>query len=147
MNKKYLGLVGLGCGALLLTGCGGGKTLTCKSDMSEQLAGLGNWNTEISLNYDNDGKKVESATMKMTVELTNEDVTDDMIDQFKESLNEICDDEDESFDKCEVKKDGRKITLEAKGKVDSNNALEGVTEETSLEEAKELLKNQGFTCE
>lgn len=148
MNKKYLGMLGLGCGVLLLTVCGGGKTLTCKSDMSEQLAGLGKWDTEVILDYDNDGEKVESTTMKMTIEFTNEDVTDEMIDSFKETLGQSCGSEDaESFDKCEVKKDGRKLTLEAKGPAEANDDLAGITEKTALEEAKKLLEEQGFTCE
>ncbi len=149
-NKKYLGLLGLGCGVLLLTGCGGktlsgGKTLNCEMDMSDMLAGMGNMNAEIEIDYNSDGTEAEKATMTMTVEVTSDDVTDEMIDSLEESLQGECDTEDSRFDSCKVKRDGKKIVMTATGSADS---IEGeIEEQTTLEDAKKALEDAGYTCE
>lgn len=149
-NKKYLGLLGLGCGVLLLTGCGGktlsgGKTLNCEMDMSDMLAGMGNMNAEIEIDYNSDGTEAEKATMTMTVEVTSDDVTDEMIDSLEESLQGECDTEDSKFDSCKVKRDGKKIVMTATGSADS---IEGeIEEQTTLEDAKKALEDAGYTCE
>lgn len=149
-NKKYLGLLGLGCGVLLLTGCGGktlsgGKTLNCEMDMSDMLAGMGNMTAEIEIDYNSDGTEAEKATMTMTVEVTSDDVTDEMIDSLEESLQGECDTEDSGFDSCKVKRDGKKIVMTATGSADS---IEGeIEEQTTLEDAKKALEDAGYTCE
>ncbi len=149
-NKKYLGLLGLGCGVLLLTGCGGktlsgGKTLNCEMDMSDMLAGMGNMTAEIEIDYNSDGTEAEKATMTMTVEVTSDDVTDEMIDSLEESLQGECDTEDSRFDSCKVKRDGKKIVMTATGSADS---IEGeIEEQTTLEDAKKALEDAGYTCE
>ena len=143
-NKKYLGLLGLGCGVLLLTGCGG-KTLNCEMDMSDMLAGIGNMTAEIEIDYNSDGTEAEKATMTMTVEVTSDDVTDEMIDSLEESLQGECDTEDSRFDSCKVKRDGKKIVMTATGSADS---IEGeIEEQTTLEDAKKALEDAGYTCE
>lgn len=150
MNKNILKVAALGCGVLLLTGCGSnGKTLNCEFDMSDQLSGLGTWNTYVDFEYDKDGKETKSATMKMVVNITSEDVTDELIDSLKETLEDICasaEDDENGLEKCEVKVDGKKVTLEAKGSVENLNTLDGIVQETSYEDAKKSLEDAGFTC-
>lgn len=145
-NKKYLGMLGLGCAALLLTGCGSGKELKCTMDMSDQMAGLGTMKAEIVVDYDSKGETPEKATMKMVVEITSEDVTDEMVDSLEDSLKTTCDDEDANYESCEVKRDGRKITLEATGKAEDMEDAEIEADQT-LEEAKKEMEEAGFTCE
>lgn len=147
MNKKYLGLVGLGCGVLLLTGCGSANTLNCSMDMDDMLAGLGTMKAEVELEYDKDGKEVKGASMKMVVEITNDDVTDDMLDSLEEELNGQCEDGEGDFDDCSVKRDGKKITLKASGDVEKIAESEEIAKDTTKEKAKEYFEEQGFTCE
>lgn len=144
-NKKYLSALGLGCVTLLLTGCGSGKTLTCKMDLSDQMAGLGTMKTEIKLDYDSNGEKSKSATVKMEVELTGDDVTSDLLDTFESSLKKSCDEEGTGYKTCETKKEGNKVILE--GTVEPNSLTEDSEEDKSLESAKKYFEGMGYTCE
>ncbi len=151
MNNKILKGVALGCGVMLLAGCGSsGKTLSCEYDMSDQLSGLGKWNTTVNLEYDKDGKETKNASMKMVVEVTSDDVVDEFIDSLKDTLDNVCanaeDEEGNGLEKCEVKRDGKVVTLEAKGSVEKIDSLDGITSATTYDEAKKLLEEQGFTC-
>ncbi|MBO5375662.1 MAG: hypothetical protein J6A52_02295 [Bacilli bacterium] len=133
-NKKYLGVLGLGCAALLLTGCGGNK-LTCTN--TEEQDGFGKSTEKIVFNYDKDGKKIESLDMEMSIELE----SDEMIDMYKGFLDQMCEDEDAPSD-CKVKTSGKKLTLTASGKAEDMDYEEG----TSMEEVREELEEEGYTC-
>lgn len=133
-NKKYLGMLGLGCATLLLTGCGGNK-LTCT--MSEEQEGMGKTEAEVVFNYDSDGKKIESIDMEMSMELE----SDEMVDMYKGFFDEMCEDEDAPSN-CKVKTSGNKITLTASGEA-SDMDYEA---ETSKEDLKAELEDDGYTC-
>ena len=83
-NKKYLGVLGLGCAALLLTGCGGNK-LTCTN--TEEQDGFGKSTEKIVFNYDKDGKKIESLDMEMSIELESDEINNETI-IYSKSLTE-----------------------------------------------------------
>jgi len=96
-GKKYIiGMLGLTvAGALVLTGCGNnknseqkdeGKKLVCTLDMSSELSGLGNMSTSIEFDYDKDGKEIKKATLGIDVEITSEDVTDEMLEALEKIL-------------------------------------------------------------
>lgn len=133
-NKKCLGILGLAGATLLLTGCGGNK-LTCT--MSEEQEGMGKSEAELVFKYDKDGKKIENIDMKMSIELEN----DEMLETYKGFFDEMCEDEDAPSD-CKVKTSGNKLTLTASGSADDMD----YESETSMEELKEDLEEDGYTC-
>ena len=134
MNKKYLGMVGLGCGLLLLTGCGGNK-LTCTAVEEEE--GFGSSDTKIVFHYDSDWKKIESIDMEMSVDLE----SDEMLEMYKGFFDEMCE-MDEAPKDCEVKTKGNNITLKSSGSAEEMD----YEKETSKEEVIENLEEEGYTC-
>lgn len=142
-SKKYLGMLGIGCAALLLTGCGSGKQLKCEMDMSDELAGLGTMKMELIIDYDKNGETAEKATMKMEIDITTTEVevTDEQMDSLEKSLEKNCEEED--FDSCTVKRDGKKVTLTATSSKPED--VEASANRT-YEEAKKELTEEGYTC-
>ena len=143
-NKRYLGFM-LGA-VLLLTGCGGEKQLVCEIDESDTLADLGTTKTEITLDYNDDGTQPQKVVMRVVVDITNEEVTDEVVDVFEETFKEVCSSEDEEFESCDTKREGKKITLEVVGDADFLNQDIGLTESTTLKKARELFEDNGYTC-
>ena len=136
-NKKYLGMLGLGCAALLLTGCGGGNKLTCTK--SEEKEGEGKTTTEVIFTYDKDWKKIENVDMEMSIELED----DKELDTIKAFLDAACEDEDAPKN-CKVKSSGKKVALTASGSPKDIDMDYDV--ETSKEDIKADLEEDGYTC-
>jgi len=134
MNKKYLGMVGLGCGLLLLTGCGGNK-LTCT--MSEEEEGVASSEAEVVIHYDSDWKKIESIDMEMSIEVED----DEMLEMYEGFFGGMCE-MDEAPKECDVKTKGNKITLSASGDAKEMD----YEQDTSKEDLIEQLENEGYTC-
>jgi hypothetical protein len=133
-NFKMLGLVGLGCGALLLTGCGGsGHKLKCEQKTDNQ---------EITLEvvYNSDETKAEKATMDMIIPIP-DGTSDEEIQQAKSMLELSC--SAGTYDKCEVKQSKSSLTMHIEG---SAQSLGGVEESKSLKDAKTELEQSGYTC-
>ena len=139
MKKKNLAVFTLGCGLLLLTGCGGNK-LTCTVDMSDELDGFGTMEAEVVFHFDSDWKKVEEFDMEMIVELSDE-FEDEAMDLFKGQLEEMCEGDDAPKD-CEVKVKGNKATLTASG----DSEIMEIEEDMTKEEVIEAMEDEGFTC-
>lgn len=138
-NKKCFGLLGLAGATLLLTGCGGNK-LTCT--MSEEMEGLMKADAEVTISFDKDWKKITEVSADQTVEILVEDVTDEDIDELADEAKAECDDFGEDASKCDVKKNGKKVTLSVKGKP----SVYDLEEEMTKEEVIEALEDEGYTC-
>lgn len=139
-NKKNLALLGIGCGALLLTGCGGNAhTLTCEQTDDENGESI-----VAELTFNDDETKVESVSMEMTFDLSKseEEITKDKIDEAKEMLEKTFCNQKEKIDKCEVKASDKKITIKMSGKAD---AL-GYESDKTLEEFKKDAEKDGAKC-
>ena len=138
-NKKCLGIFGLAGATLLLTGCGGNK-LTCT--MTEEMEGLMKGDAEVVVTFDKDWKKVTEVSSEQTVEILIEDVTDEDIDELAEDAKSECDDYGDEASKCDVKKNGKKVTLSVKGKP----SIYDLEEDMTKEEVIEALEEEGYTC-
>lgn len=142
MKKKSLGILGLG--VLLLTGCGTNeKTLTCTVDQSSTLSGSGTMKGEIVVKYVDD--KITEEEENLYAEITNEAVTDDMMEELKTNLKALCDQEDANFKKCDVTLDGKKIEFKSTRDIKDLSDAE-IDEETPYEDAKKVLEGRGYTC-
>ena len=134
MNKKLLGILGIGCGLLLLTGCGGSSnTLTCSKEADGQ-------NMTTSISFDKDGKP-ESATLEIVMDGSEEEgVTKENIGDYAEMVEAYFCSED--YDSCKVTTSGLTITLKATAKP---SALD-LEEEATKEDLKKEAEEDGFTC-
>ncbi len=136
--KKYnlLGLIGLGCGALLLSGCfGGGEnshTLKC-----EQSAG-GQKNV-IEIEFNDEETKAQKVIMEITMDL-GEDVTDEGMEQSKEQLKANC--EETGYQDCKVTSSGTKLIYHFAGSAEKM----GVDGSTDLKTIKEGLEEDNYSC-
>lgn len=133
-NVKYLGFVGLGCAALLLTGCGGGHTLTCTKQEDGQTE-------EVVYEFNDKEDKVTGAKMYMTVDIP-EDTSDEEIEQAKSLLESMfC--SSTTLKDCKTSVKGNKFEFEAS--VDP----EGLDDEDfkgTKAELKANLEEDGYTC-
>ena len=130
---NYLGLVGLGCGALLLAGCGGkAHTLTCTMESEEQKQ-------TIEIQFDKDEKKAESVWMEMTMSL-GDDVADDQVSQSKDAIKSGC--EQAGYKKCKVSSSGKKLTYSFETTPESA----GFEAYGTLEDTKKAAEADGYTC-
>ncbi|MBR1386475.1 MAG: hypothetical protein IJ568_06565 [Bacilli bacterium] len=140
-SKKYLALLGIGCGALLLTGCGGNAhTLTCEqsNDESEETV-------VAEIKFNDDETKVERVSVEMTLDASKsgEDVTEDQLEESKELLESVFCSEKEKMDKCEIKISGKKVVIKMSGTADAV----GYEGDKTLEEfKKEAEEQEGMTC-
>ena len=130
---NYLGLVGLGCGALLLSGCGGkAHTLTCELNTDDQKQ-------KVEFQFNSDETKAEKLYMEMTMKI-NEDVTDDQIDQAKDAMKSGC--EDAGYKNCKISVSGRNLTYSFETTPD----VLGYDPANTLEETKKDDESDGYTC-
>lgn len=129
---NYLGLVGLGCGALLLSGCGASHTLTC-----EMKTGGQEMTYEIEFNKDE--TKVESVSVEFVLDLGSE-ATDEEVEQSKEAIKENC--TEYGYKNCKVSAKGKKITYS----YESSAAEAGFDAEAKLEDVKSDAEKSGFSC-
>lgn len=132
MKKMYLGLIGLGCGALLLTGCGGNAhTLKCtqKSDGSD---------ITMTVYYNDDETKAKSVKAESIYDGSS--LSDEDFKEGKEELEKMCD--SSPYKSCKITTSGKKVimTIEA-------NPEDLGYDGQSLKAAKENAKNAGYKCE
>ena len=147
-NKKSLTFLGLGCSILLLTACGGGEvnnTLSCTADMSDDLGSVGTMKAEVDMKFNDENTEITRTTMKLIVEV-NEYIDESLVSVFEESIQGTCDTEGKNYESCEIKRDGKKITLTAVGDPSKMDELGDISKDGSVEEIKKILKNEGFTC-
>ena len=136
-NKKLLGVIGLGCSALLLTGCGG-KKLTCT--MEEEADGMGTTKMEMVFHFDKEGKKVESLDMEMAIEY-DKDIKDETKEFYEGFFEETCEDEEAPKD-CKVTAKDDSISLKASGTPEELD----YDAEGDYDEIKEEMEDDGYTC-
>lgn len=130
---NYLGLVGLGCGALLLAGCGGkSHTLTCTMESGDQKQ-------TIEIGFNSDETKAETIWMEMTMSL-GDDISSEQVDQSKDAIKSGC--EQAGYKKCKVTSSGKKLTYSFETTPDSA----GFEAEGSLADTKKAAEADGYTC-
>ena len=140
--KKGLGLLGLGCTAVALTGCGSSHTLTCTQ---EETSDNGSKTVmEAKLKYNDDDTSIESATMEMILTAPS-DATDEELEQAESLLESVCEYMGEGLD-CTTKRDGNTFTVRASGDVEDLGIVNDLVKETTMAEARKLLEDDGYTC-
>ncbi len=134
MKKKYLLLLGLGCGALFLTGCGGSaKELKCVQEDKESGSKM-----EMVVEFNDDETKVEKATVTMVADLS--EAGEELAALVKENPDMLKSMFCTESDDCDVKLDGNTVT-----------AKYSVTEfdeedQGSKADIKKELEDEGFSC-
>ena len=123
-----------------------GKKLVCTLDMSSELSGLGNMSTSIEFDYDKDGKEIKKATLGIDVEITSEDVTDEMLEALEKNLKENCNDATAEFDSCDVTRNEKKIQYKAVGDPKKMEDLSDIGDSQAIEDVKKAVESKGFAC-
>lgn len=138
MKKRYLGILGLSCAALIMTGCGSSNKLVCTRDLSSQFDGHAKGEERLEVSFNSDGTAIEKVISYSEIEITDETMTN-LTDAFKETLESECSDSDD-FSSCDVKVNGNKIIMEAEMVMpeDEKNA--------TIEETRKDIENSGYTC-
>lgn len=135
-NVKYLGFVGLGCAALLLTGCGGsGHTLTCTKEEDNETQ-------ELVYEFDDKEEKVIGAKMHMTTVIP-DDSSDEEIEQAKSLLEGMFCSSD-MFEDCEATVSGNKLEFNAS--VSESGLNDDTFSGGTMKEVKEKYEKDGYTC-
>lgn len=131
-NIKFLGLVGLMCSALLLTGCGGSAhTLVCdKKDDDQEL--------HVEVKFNDKETEAEKVSMEMSMSAP-EGTSDSDMQSYKSLLEANC--ASGSYDKCDVSIKGNKITMKVEGSAESLEFGKG-----TLKESKKDAEDSGYTC-
>ncbi len=134
---KFFGFVGLGCGLLLLTGCGGGSSahsLTCRQKTQGQ-------DIKLEVKFNSNETKIEKSSMTITYDIP-DGTSSDEIETAKNVLELDC--SSGQYDKCTVNVEDKSLVMSIEG---TSKSLSGIEESTSLKEAKEELEHAGYTCE
>lgn len=131
----FLGLV-LGCGALLLTGCGGSGAHTLKC--TQKGDGM---NMEMTLHYNSDDTKIEKIEITQEMELP-EGTSETDAATYKTAFEEQC---AQTGLKCTAKVKGNTIVIDYSG-TPSDVGYDAIESKT-MDEVKEQAKDSGLTCE
>ena len=143
--KKVVSLLFVLVSVFVLTGCvGKSKTLTCTIDQSDQLSGMGKMDATIVSHFK--GVSLESMDIKMNLEITSTLIGEDNMGTFKNIFDNVCQNglNGISLPKCDVKQDGKKLSLDAsvqKKDIKDKSGTYGTVDAT-----KKDLESQGYTC-
>ena len=96
--------------------------------------------------YDKDGKEIKKATLGIDVEITSEDVTDEMLEALEKNLKENCNDATAEFDSCDVTRNEKKIQYKAVGDPKKMEDLSDIGDSQAIEDVKKAVENEGFAC-
>lgn len=134
MKRKILGFIGLGCGVLLLTGCGGSAhTLSCEYEDEDE-----GYYENFDLKFNDDETEPESAKIEMTYVAPSGTSNEEMEEARKSLEATYC----SLYDECKVKISGDKVTISVSSDVEKLNGVK----KQSLEKYKEELENEGYSC-
>lgn len=162
-KKKLMSLFALGCGTLLLVGCGTDEakdsdkdkesniqTLSCSAeDNSDGLI----MTSEVEFTYDSDKKELLKGTMDIGYEFDTNEYTKEEIEEAQELMDgmfgEMCSTfETQGFENCKSESGDGKYEISMDFDMESlaeEADFEG--EEMTLEEAKEYFEDEsGMTC-
>ncbi len=131
-------VLGIGCGVLLLTGCGSDNTkvLTCTLD-SERVS------AKAQMTFNADGTELQSITISEDVE-ANESFLEEMEDL---SSDEICDEADLPLATCNANIKGNILHIEGTVATrDIDEVFNGVDDSVTYNSVKEAAEEDGFTC-
>lgn len=130
-NLKVLGMIGLGCGMLFLTGCGDAHTLKCERSEDGQ-------SVSVEVKYNSDETKPEKVSMEMVYDAGDE-ATSEQLEQAKELFeSSMCTDD---YDKCSVNIKGKTLVINVSGTAEKLDFPEG-----SMADAKKQAEEEGYTC-
>lgn len=133
--KKGLCVLGLACGAMLLTGCGN-SVLECTN--SDSVDGTMDVLYTVKINHN--GTSVKETNMNIEINFTNEAVTEDFLKENKDSLKEIfCDEVESISDSCEMEVKGTKALFDVK-------VSDKASEYDTKDEAIKYWESEGYTC-
>lgn len=150
-NKKYLGILGIGAMALLLTGCGGNKELTCSQEVNKVTK------ITASFEYNTDETEIKNAELRLTVDISKVDfeefeyegTKEELLKETQQEWLEGC--EDEGLSDCKVTEETENgFVIVGKGnleELEENFDLEGLNKKMLLEENKKAWETQGYSCE
>lgn len=154
MMKKFKLLLVVVMVAILTTGCGSTKKLSCSMDQS--MMGI-NMGLNVSFKFKNE--KVSNLTMKITMKAENDAIKEGWSDAVA-SLNEQYKDESAEGVKLSTKNDDKNYTYTVTLDVDLNKASKEslekydldefydiAKEKTDIEEVKKSAEADGFKCE
>ncbi len=130
---KRIGVVGVCCLALFLSGCGSeSHVLKCEIKSVESTI-------KLNITFDSTKTKIENVKTKTIIDLGNY-YTDEQVKQMRDFTEQGC--KDSGGINCKVSLDGKTITseYEAKG-LDLIN-----DEDISFEELKTKLEQDGYSC-
>ena len=146
--KKIVGFLALVVFTLVLTGCGvlgsKNKVLECSIDESAQLYGQGTMKANLKFHFD--GNSLEKADINFVINITSASIQESSMGLFKSYLQTVCDNglNGINLSKCDVKLDGKKVTLDATAnKSDFPNKKDTYG---SISKTKEDLEKQGYDC-
>ena len=132
---NYLGLVGVGVGALLLSGCGGGgsdHTLVCDLKSGEQT-------NHVEIKFNDDETKAEKISYELSMSVGDE-ATEEQLEQTKEYLEEGC--KTSGNKNCSVKIEGKKLIYSYETTPEDAN----IEANGKLEDVKKAAQEDGYTC-
>lgn len=138
MKKRCLSILGLGCAALVMTGCGSSNKLVCTQDLSSEFGDYGKGEERLEITFNSDGTQIESATTYIDVEITKDEMLN-MVDLFKSTLESNCS-KDSQFSSCDVKTTKNTVSMEADMVIPEDE------KEATIDETREDIESSGFTC-
>ena len=112
----------------ILVGCGSKTSSELKCHLEN-----GDEKRNLTITFKDDNKEVDDAIMEFSY-------TPSDIANARKIISEDC--EKKEFKKCEIKEDGNRLTYEVGG----NPKALGINTSKSLEETKEILEKDGYTC-
>ena len=110
--NKYIKFAAVACIGFALTGCGGGKKISCTRTEEDSFEGKST--EKITYEFSKDGNSIEKYIEESSVKFTDKylEYQDEDIEYFAKSAESTCEDyEDSEITTCDVKVDGKKITM------------------------------------
>ena len=132
-NKFYLGLIGVGCGLLFLTGCGSSNKVTCTATQEEDGKKM---SAEIVATLDGDKVKSVAATLEFDSEET--------ASQYYGFISLANAFAEEGGEKIDAKLDGKKIVVNNYEKMSEQGEIAGLTKDEFIKKME--ADEAGFKC-
>ena len=130
-------VLGIGCGVLLLTGCGNsGKVLTCTLDSETGSA-------KAQMTFNEEGTELQSLAITEDAE-----VSESFLNGAEDlSSDEICEELDLSLITCNANINGNRIHVEATvAPKEIDQLFRGIDDDVTYDSIKEAALDDGFTC-
>ncbi len=132
--KKVGKFIGLGCGLLLLAGCGSNNSnqLFCSVDQNDMKY-------EVTINFNSDLTEATGGTIYQRVFIPDKDSRE----EAEEAVDTYCD-EDEFLEKCEATIQDDYFIVN--GTISAQNIKDSFEDASTYEEIAEELEDRGYSC-